>query len=146
MVGAAVVILLTGLAAASLRQATFKKYAFTLWVFAFVSASMFYPGAFGTWFGSDLKVLIVPLIQVITFGMGTTLSARDFGRVFTMPWPVFIGMFLQYTIMPFVGLGIATLFRFEPEIGAGIVLIGSVPGGVASNLINYLAGANVACR
>jgi BASS family bile acid:Na+ symporter len=61
-----------------------------------------------------------------------------------MPWPVFIGMFLQYTIMPFVGFGIAALLRFEPEIGAGIVLIGSVPGGVASNLINYLAGANVA--
>jgi len=105
---------------------------------------MFFPAYFGTWFGADLKILIVPLIQVITFGMGTTLSARDFGRVFTLPWPVFIGMFLQYTIMPLVGFGIATLFRFDPEIGAGIVLIGSVPGGVASNLINYLAGANVA--
>jgi bile acid:Na+ symporter, BASS family len=144
MPGAVIVIVLCGLAAASMRHAALKRYAFTLWVFAFVAASMFFPGAFGTWFGEDLKFLIVPLIQVITFGMGTTLSARDFGRVFTMPWPVFIGMFLQYTIMPLVGFGIATLFRFEPEIGAGIVLIGSVPGGVASNLINYLAGANVA--
>jgi BASS family bile acid:Na+ symporter len=144
MVGAVIVIALSGLAAASMSQATFKRYGFTLWVFAFVAASMFFPAAFGTWFGEDLKILIVPLIQVITFGMGTTLSAKDFGRVFTMPWPVFIGMFLQYTIMPLVGFGIATILRFEPEIGAGIVLIGSVPGGVASNLINYLAGANVA--
>ena len=48
--------------------------------FAFVAASMFYPAAFGTWFGADLKILIVPLIQVITFGMGTTLSGKDFGR------------------------------------------------------------------
>jgi len=144
MVGAIVVIALSALAAASMNHASFKRYAFTLWVFAFVAASMFFPAAFGTWFGADLKILIVPLIQIITFGMGTTLSARDFGRVFTMPWPVFIGMFLQYTIMPLVGFGIATLLRFEPEIGAGIVLIGSAPGGVASNLINYLAGANVA--
>jgi BASS family bile acid:Na+ symporter len=144
MLGAAVIIALSGLAAASLSHATFKRYAFTLWVFAFVAAAMFYPAGFGTWFGADLKILIVPLIQVITFGMGTTLSGKDFGRVITMPWPVIIGMFLQYTIMPLVGFGIATLFRFEPEIGAGIILIGSVPGGVASNLINYLAGANVA--
>ena len=144
MVGAIVVIALSALAAASMNHASFKRYAFTLWVFAFVAASMFFPAAFGTWFGADLKILIVPLIQIITFGMGTTLSARDFGRVFTMPWPVFIGMFLQYTIMPLVGFGIATLLRFEPEIGAGIVLIGSAPGGVASNLINYLAGSNVA--
>ena len=144
MPGTVLTIALFGLAAASMGHATFKRYAFTLWVFAFVAASMFYPAAFGTWFGADLKILIVPLIQVITFGMGTTLSSKDFGRVFTMPWPVFIGMFLQYTIMPFVGFGIATLLRFEPEVGAGIILIGSVPGGVASNLINYLAGANVA--
>ena len=142
--GALVVIVLSGLAVASMRSPASRRYAFTLWVFVFVAASMFFPAAFGSWFGADLKILIVPLIQVITFGMGTTLSARDFGRVFTMPWPVFIGMFLQYTIMPLVGFGIATFLRFEPEIGAGIVLIGSVPGGVASNLINYLAGANVA--
>jgi BASS family bile acid:Na+ symporter len=132
------------LAAASLRHSVFKRFSFTLWVLTFVAASMFYPSAFGSWFGSDLKILIVPLIQIITFGMGTTLSARDFGRIIAMPWPVLIGMFLQYTIMPLVGFGIATLFGFEPEIGAGIVLIGCVPGGVASNLINYLAGANVA--
>ena len=142
MLGAVVVIALSGLAAASMSQAQFKRYSFTLWVFVFVAASMFFPAGFGSWLGADLKILIVPLIQVITFGMGTTLSAHDFGRVFTMPWPVFIGMFLQYTIMPFVGFGIATLLQFEPEVAAGIVLIGSVPGGVASNLINYLAGAN----
>jgi BASS family bile acid:Na+ symporter len=144
MSGGLVIIALSGLAVISTRFPGLRRYAFTCWVFVFVAASMFYPAAFGTWFGTDLKILIVPLIQVITFGMGTTLSARDFGRVFTMPWPVFIGMFLQYSVMPLIGFGIATLFRFEPEIGAGIVLIGSVPGGVASNLINYLAGANVA--
>ncbi|MEW5901350.1 MAG: bile acid:sodium symporter family protein, partial [Acidobacteriota bacterium] len=144
MTGPLVIAALAALALASLSRPAFKSYSFTLWVFAFVAASMFYPSAFGTWFGKDLRILIVPLIQIITFGMGTTLSARDFGRVFAMPWPVFIGMFLQYSIMPLVGFGIASLFGFEPEIAAGVVLIGSVSGGVASNLINYLAGANVA--
>lgn len=121
-----------------------KSFAFTLWVLAFVAASLLYPKLFGAWFGLNLSLLIVPLIQIIMFGMGTTLSLKDFTRIIKMPVPVFIGLLLQYTIMPFVGLAIATLFRFEPEIAAGVILIGSCPGGVASNLINYLAGANVA--
>jgi BASS family bile acid:Na+ symporter len=105
---------------------------------------MFYPGAFGTWFGTDLKVLIVPLIQVIMFGMGTTLSLADFGRVLAMPWPVLVGFALQFSVMPCVGFTLATAFGFEPEIAAGVVLIGSAPGGVASNVMTYLARANVA--
>ena len=135
---------LAAAAVLSLRHAVWKRFSFTLSVFAFVAASMYYPGAFGTWFGTDLRVLIVPLIQIITFGMGTTLSARDFGRIFAMPRPVFIGFILQFGIMPLAGFSIAHLFGFEPEIAAGIILIGSVSGGVASNLITYLAGGNVA--
>ena len=144
MSGPLVIAGLAALAVASRANSTLKRLSFTLWVFTFVAASMFYPSAFGAWFGVDLKIFIVPLVQIITFGMGTTLSARDFGRVFTMPWPVLIGIFLQFTVMPFVGYGIALFFGFEPEIAAGIVLIGSVSGGVASNLMAYLAGANVA--
>ena len=121
-----------------------KSFAFTVWVFAFVSASMIYPDAFQIWFGFDLNKLIVPLIQIIMFGMGTTLCLADFGRVFKMPWPVFIGFVLQFTVMPLTGLALAKAFGFEAEIAAGVVLIGSCPGGVASNLMTYLAGGNVA--
>jgi BASS family bile acid:Na+ symporter len=135
---------LAAVGALSLRHPVLKRFSFTVWVFTFVAGSMFYPGAFMTWFGHDLSILIVPLIQVITFGMGTTLSARDFGRIFAMPWPVFIGFALQFGVMPLVGFGIAHLFGFEPEVAAGVILIGSVSGGVASNLITYLAGGNVA--
>jgi BASS family bile acid:Na+ symporter len=127
----------------AMSHAALKSFAFTLWVFAFVAASMFYPAAFGVWFGADLRVLIVPLIQVIMFGMGTTLSARDFGRVLTMPWPILIGVVLQFTVMPLVGWGIATLFGFDAEVAAGIILIGSVSSGLASNVMSYLAGGNV---
>jgi BASS family bile acid:Na+ symporter len=121
----------------------YKKYAFTLWVLVAVAASMSHPAAFRFWFGTDLKVLIVPLIQIITFGMGTTLSAKDFRNVLTMPWPVFIGVALQFIIMPLVGFAIAMTFGFPPEVAAGVILIGSVSSGVASNVMTYLAGGNV---
>ncbi len=121
----------------------YKKYAFTLWVLVAVAASMSAPGAFRSWFGRDLKVLIVPLIQIITFGMGTTLSGKDFRNVLVMPWPVFIGVALQFLIMPLVGFAIAMTFGFPPEVAAGVILIGSVSSGVASNVMTYLAGGNV---
>lgn len=139
-------ILVVGLAlvaVALMCHRTLKSVAFTAWVFVFVAASLVWPGAFGTWFGFDLKFLIVPLIQIIMFGMGTTLSAADFTRVLAMPWPVIVGILLQYTVMPLVGFGLTRVFGFEPEIAMGVILIGSAPGGVASNVINYLARCNV---
>jgi BASS family bile acid:Na+ symporter len=132
------------LGAAFTGHASLKRYAFTVWVLSSATASMVYPSWFGAWFGYDLGGLITPLIQVIMFGMGTTLALSDFGRIFAMPWPVFVGLFLQFTIMPFVGFGLAHVLSFEPEVAAGIILIGSVPGGVASNLMCYLANGNVA--
>ncbi len=126
------------------RHPRLKSFAFTAWVFAFVVAALVFPAAFGTWFGFRLDALIIPLIQVIMFGMGTTLSPADFRRIAVMPWPVFIGLVLQFAIMPLSGFAVGTLLGFEPEVAAGIILIGSVPGGVASNVINYLAGGSVA--
>jgi BASS family bile acid:Na+ symporter len=128
-----------------IRDSSFlKSLAFPATVLLFVAVSIARPQLFGVWFGADLKFLIVPLIQIITFGMGTTLSAKDFGRVFKMPWPVLIGLVLHFLIMPLVGYSIAMLFGFPPEVAAGVILIGSVSAGVASNLISYLAHGNVA--
>ena len=138
-----IIIALAALAVFFTRRARLKNFAFTVWVFAFVAASMFYPGAFRSWFGQDLKILIVPLIQIITFGMGTTLNLKNFERVLAMPWPWFIGIVLQFTIMPLVGFSIAMIFGFDPEIAAGVILIGCAPSGVASNVMTYLAGGNV---
>jgi BASS family bile acid:Na+ symporter len=127
-----------------MRHPVLKSYAFTVWVFAFVAASMFYPWAFMKWAGYDLKYLIVPLIQIIMFGMGTTLSIADFARVLKMPWPVFIGFTSQFIIMPLTGFTLAKTFGFPPGIAAGVVLIGCCPSGVASNVMAYLGGGNVA--
>jgi len=143
-VGPFLIIFFASMALYFMTHPFLKSFAFTIWVFAFVAASMVYPTAFGSWFGLDLKILIVPLIQIIMFGMGTTLSVADFGRVIKMPWPVLVGFVLQFTVMPLTGLALAKIFGFKAEIAAGIVLIGSCPGGVASNLMTYLAGGNVA--
>lgn len=126
------------------RHPMLKSFAFTAWVLTFVTASMVWPRAFDSWFGYDLSRLIGPLVQVIMFGMGTKLSPADFLRILVMPWPVFIGVALHYTVMPFAGYLIAKSFGFPPEIAAGVILVGSVSSGVASNLIAYLSGANVA--
>ena len=143
-VGPFVVGALAALALFCMGHHFLKSYAFTVWVFAFVAASMFYPQAFMTWGGYDLGKLIVPLIQIIMFGMGTTLSVADFTRVLKMPWPVFIGFFLQFTIMPLLGFTLAKAFGFSDAIAAGVVLIGCCPSGVASNVMAYLAGGDVA--
>ncbi|MFC2113244.1 bile acid:sodium symporter family protein [Bacteroidota bacterium] len=142
--GPGLILFFTCLALFFMSHRSLKRFAFTIWVFAAVAASIFYPDAFGTWFNVNLAILIVPLIQIIMFGMGTTLNIHDFGRVFKMPGPVLIGIILQFLIMPSAALLLIRIFGFEPEIAAGIILIGSCPGGVASNLMAYLAKGNVA--
>jgi BASS family bile acid:Na+ symporter len=83
-------------------------------------------------------------MQIIMFGMGTTLSLKDFARVMKMPKGVVIGVVCQYTIMPLTGWALTKVFTFPPEIAAGVILIGSCPSGLASNVMSYLARANVA--
>jgi len=142
--GPVTVLIFSSLALFFMGNRVLRGFAFSIWVFASVAASMYYPVAFGSWFGFDLGVLIVPLIQIIMFGMGTTLNLQDFARVIKLPWPIFIGMILQFGAKPLIALGTAMLFGFKGEIAAGVVLIGSVPGGVASNLMTYLASGDVA--
>jgi len=96
------------------------------------------------WGRVDLRQFVIPLIMSIMFCMGTTLSIDDFKRVFKMPHAVLIGVFLQFLIMPFVGKGVAMVFTSNNEVAAGIVITGSSPGGVASNVITFLANGNVA--
>lgn len=122
----------------------FKSFAFSLWIFSAVTFSMFYPQYMTSWGGYQLSNLIVPLIQLIMFGMGTQLSLQDFKGVFKKPKGVAVGIISQYTIMPIVGITIALSFGFPAEIAAGVVLIGSSPGGVASNVMAFIAKADLA--
>ena len=77
-------------------------------------------------------------------GMGLTLSLDDFKAVGRMPGSVALGFVAQYTIMPLCGWLVATLLDLEPGLAVGIILVASCPGGMASNMITYLAKANVA--
>jgi BASS family bile acid:Na+ symporter len=143
-VGPPFILMLAALAIYFQTKSSLKVFTFTFWVFAFTAAALFYPVAFLSWGGFELKRLNVPLIQLIMFGMGASLSFADFARAVKMPKAVLIGMLLQFTVMPLAGWSIAHVFGFEPEVAAGVILIGSCSGGVASNVMAYLARANVA--
>jgi bile acid:Na+ symporter, BASS family len=140
-------LLIVGFIALSAGVRGFRKtrgFSYTMWIFTAVAAAMFYPDYFVSLGKFQLKVLIVPLLQIIMFGMGSQMSLNDFTGVIKMPKGVFIGVFSHYMIMPLVGFGIARVFNFPPEIAAGIILIGCVPSGLASNVMSFLAKANLA--
>ena len=88
--------------------------------------------------------LLLVIVQLVMFGMGTKMSVRDFAGVARMPYPVVIGISLQFLVMPLTGYTLATAFGFPAEVAAGLVLIGSCSSGLASNVMCYLAGANLA--
>ncbi len=121
-----------------------RGFSFTAWVLVCVGFALAYPQLLHQWGEFRLSLLIVPLTQLIMFGMGTTLSLKDFTGILVSPWPVLLGVILQFCIMPVMGFIIAISFGFDGELAAGIVLIGSVSGGVASNLMAFIAKANVA--
>ncbi|MBS1566571.1 MAG: bile acid:sodium symporter family protein [Bacteroidetes bacterium] len=134
----------TSLAIAFRGSAVLKGFSFTIMLFAVVSLSMYYPQHFIRVGDFKLSSLIVPLLQVIMFGMGTELSLLDFARVVKMPKGIIVGVVCHYTIMPLVGFAVAHLFHFPGEIAAGIILVGCCPSGLASNVMSYLARANLA--
>jgi bile acid:Na+ symporter, BASS family len=132
------------LALAATVNPKLKSVTFTFWILTGVALGI----SFSKWFlgVGDFKFtsLFVPILQIIMFGMGTTLSVDDFARVFKMPAGVFAGVACQYTIMPLIGFALAHAFGFPPEIAAGLVLVGVSPSGLASNVMAYIAKANLA--
>jgi quinoprotein glucose dehydrogenase len=132
------------LAIASRGYPRFKGFAYTLVIFAAVTTSLYFPEYFLEVNGYKLAGLITPLLQIIMFGMGTSMSLRDFAGVARTPKGVVIGVFSHFLIMPLLGFTLASLSGLPPEIAAGIILIGCSPNGMASNVISYLAKANLA--
>ena len=127
--------------------ASLKGFAYTITIFAAVTMAMYYPQYFVAWGDFKLSKLITPLIQLIMFGMGTSMGINDFVGVVKTPRGVAIGVISHFIIMPLIGFTLAKLASssgIEPEIAAGIILIGCSPNGMASNVISYLAKANLA--
>ena len=94
-------------------------------------------GAIDTW-------IINPLLGLIMFGMGLTLSTQDFRVILRRPKDVLLGCLLQFTVMPFMAWLLAWLFALPKELALGVILVGCCPGGTASNVITYLAKGDLA--
>ena len=117
---------------------------FTVWVLAFAASGYFLPDIYTwSWHGWEPRDAIGPLVQVIMFGMGVSLTFADFTRVLRLPRAVAIGVSCQYLLMPVLAWTFSSIWNLEPTVAVGLVLVGSCPGGVASNVIAYIARANV---
>jgi len=112
---------------------------FPLWAVLLSVAAYYSPGTFlgiGPW--------VSWLLMLIMFGMGVTLNIDDFKRVLVRPAPVVAGTFLHYLVMPLAAWALAKLFQMPPDLAAGMILVGSVASGTASNVMIYLAKGDVA--
>lgn len=108
---------------------------------------MLFAAVLGFIFPSHISILggFVPyLLGIVMLGMGMTIDPKDFKIVLQSPKPVIIGVILQFTIMPTLAFLIAKGFQLPPEIAIGVILVGCCPGGTSSNVMSYLAKANVA--
>lgn len=126
------------------RDTKLQGFTFTIMIFAAVSVAMFYPQYFMNWGNFKLSKLIIPLLEIIMFGMGCELSLKDLAVVAKMPKAILVGIIGHYTIMPLIGFTLANLFHFPKEVAAGIILVGCCPSGLASNVMSYLGRANLA--
>lgn len=112
---------------------------FAYWTIAFALAGFYAPELF-----VPLKGYIAYILGIIMFGMGLTLSTKDFSEVVKQPKQVLIGVLGQFIIMPSLALILTLIFKVGPEISLGILLVGCCPGGTSSNVITFLAKGDVA--
>ena len=114
--------------------------AFPLWVLLASIAALIHPPLF-TWFKGPL---ITVGLGIIMLGMGVTLRPEDFRGVARYPVQVLLGVTLQYTVMPGLGWSLGYLYGLPTEFAVGLALVSCCPGGTASNVISFLARADVA--
>lgn len=122
-----------------------KNYQYTAWIITAVVVGMLYPAAFLKWGNVDLrnKWLILVVVQMVMFGMGIQMSLKDFSGLASTGKGILIGLLCHFSIMPLMGFLLTRIFHFETEIAAGIILIGSCSSGLASNVMVYIARANL---
>lgn len=114
--------------------------AFPLWLLAFSGLAMWRPGLF-TWFGGGWIVWALTLVML---GMGVTLHGAAFREVARDWRAVVLGFFAQFLIMPASGWAVAKAMHLPPDFAVGLILVACCPGGTASNVVTYIARANVA--
>lgn len=112
---------------------------FALWVVLGTLVGSLRPGLVA-WVGPHIPILL----GVIMFGMGMTLSGADFKNALARPREVATGVLAQFTIMPLVAYGLALALQLPPDLAVGVILVGTCPGGTASNVVTYLARGDLA--
>lgn len=112
---------------------------FPVWAVLFSVIAVLWPELF-----TGLSGQIQPLLALIMFAMGLTLSKDDFLRVVRAPMVIGIGVGLQFLLMPLAALGVSYALRLDAALTAGMVLVGATSGGTASNVMTWLAGGRVA--
>jgi BASS family bile acid:Na+ symporter len=117
----------------------YATFAFPLWALAASVLALYEPALF-TWFGG---LLITLSLGAIMLSMGLTLQVDDFKRVAKRPRLIALGVTLQYVVMPLLGWTIAAMMGLPTPLAVGLILVSCCPGGVASNVISYLALADV---
>ena len=126
----------------------FATRLFAFWTVAGTMLAWFVPPLFLWVVDGSFAPLGQPLVSVmlgvIMLGMGLTLTLEDFRRVVLLPRAVMAGVALQFTVMPLAGIALASAFALESGLAVGLVLVACCPGGTASNVVAYLARANVA--
>jgi BASS family bile acid:Na+ symporter len=118
---------------------TFYTRYFAAWVVIFAIVAYFYPAPFAT-----LKNCNKWFFAITMFGIGAVLSADDFKHIIKNPVIVLIGTCAQFSIMPFGAFIFAKLFGLPAELAAGLILTGAAPGAMSSNVMSYIAKADVA--
>ena len=113
---------------------------FPLWIILFSFSALLRPEFF-TWFSGNL---ITIGLGIIMLGMGLTLKISDFKILFKNPRWTIIGVFTQFSVMPFLGWAITKIFELPDFFAVGLILVSCCPGGTASNVIAYLSNLNVA--
>lgn len=121
-----------------------RGLSFTITILAVVTTALYYPFLFDEINGFELALLITPLIQIIMFGMGSSMGLKDFIELSMRPKSVVVGVLAQFTIMPVIAYVLSIISNFPSEISAGIILLGTAPTSVTASLFCYLARANVA--
>ena len=116
----------------------FGKYMSVI-VLVVAAVSLFFPKSV-----SFIKTTYVNyLLMTAMFCMGITLKVEDFKVLFTRPKDIAIGTIAQFTIMPLLAFLLSLAFRLPPELAIGVILVGTCPGGISSNVITYLAKGDV---
>jgi bile acid:Na+ symporter, BASS family len=112
---------------------------FPVWAIALATLAFYVPQPF-----ANLKTSIVPLLAVVMFCMGLTLTWRDFVAVLKQPRPILLAVIIQFGCMPLFAWLISALLALPTDLMTGMVLVGASAGGTASNVICYLAKGDVA--